>query len=105
MPPLQFRGNRLLVGEVLIERCDIDPRAFRDAVSREFVPAVLHENVSSGFQDGVHGCSRPVLSGALARFQARPGGHRSPLGMQVDNISNYLHYRGMITIETRAAAW
>ena len=61
------RENRLLVGEVLVERSDRDPGAVGDVVGGGPDVALLLENASSGLHDLSDGEARPALGGPFSR--------------------------------------
>lgn len=67
VPALQLDNDRFLVGKVLIKRRDVHAGTLGDPVGRETLPAVLDENVSSCFQNGVHRGSSSCLAWLLSR--------------------------------------
>jgi hypothetical protein len=84
----------VLVGEVLIERSDRDPRSLGDVIGRRVVVAERLEKASSLVEDAGDKVAGPLLTGATAWF-------RGSSGMRVARHEQYSHNRTMRTITMR----
>src|SRR5262249_16716447 len=104
--------QRLLAGEVLVERSDAHPGNFRDAIGAGLVETFLHQNASGRLDQAVHGRARSLLSGefpgldeGFARhFLVRPmrvekandrsysEGTRTPHPQETDDMDDTLHH-------------
>ena len=65
--------ERVLVGEVLVERSDRDAGGFGDVVRGRGVVAALAEKASRLGEDACDEASRPLLAWHLARFSVTAG--------------------------------
>src|ERR1700746_1112386 len=84
--------ERLFTGKVLIERADAHARLFGDAVGAGLVEAVLHENASGCFDQGIDRHAGSLLRRVFSGFRERFPRHFSTLLMRVGNTSSRSYY-------------
>jgi NAD(P)-binding Rossmann-like domain len=90
---LELRENRLLAWKVLIQRRNVDARAFGDAVRRQLRRAVPHQNVSRRLENRVHSGAGTLLNRLFSRRKLHASHVASSLlEYKLRDTSRSLHY-------------
>src|SRR5262249_15647531 len=92
--------ERLLAGEILVERADADPRHLGDAVGAGSVETLPDQNASGRFDKRVNRRARSRLRRMLPGTRERPARHGLRSKMRVDTYERSL-VLCPVTAETR----
>src|SRR5262249_3133520 len=91
VPVDQRRDQRLLAGEVLIQRADADACDMRNPVGAGAVVAFLDQNASGRFEQRTDSGARSLLRGRFSKVSSQSRGHIPPVQMRV-----YTYERSLI---------
>src|SRR6185503_7718391 len=86
--------ERLLAGEILVERADAHPRHLRNAVGAGIVETMPDENASGRLNQRVHRRARTFLSGGFPGFCDGSARHFSTPSMRVSKANDCSYFAG-----------